>query len=140
MEKYNDIVSLYLDGKSRVDEVIKGQEAILLSARKVASERVENAFHEFTEAVENHIKDWSQSDYDEFIAAAEQDSRIDSSAKVTISTAYARTHKDGIEKIKNSSVCKDALRCWVSERVSDILDDAEEKVKMLGGVRDGEDE
>lgn len=122
MKKYNEVVEFHKQGLIKCQKTIcSKQQMVLKRARDDAAKAAHAAVDEFTEGLEEKVKDWTSDDYDQFISMAEHDDRLDSMDILTISTAYARTHKDDEIRVHND-VCKDAMLEMAMEGVGNLLE------------------
>lgn len=108
MKKYNEVVEFHKQGMDKCNKITDEQAAIVEKAKNEAEEIVGGALKAFTDELEAKVKDWTSEDYDQFIQMAENDVRLDNKGILTISTAYAKTHKDDGDRVNNSA-CKKAL-------------------------------
>lgn len=120
MEKYNKVVEYYKQGFDEYQKVSKEQQLILKKAHAMAEKAVGEALNKFTAGLEEKVKDWSADEYDQLIGVLAHDDRLDSVDVLTIRTAYARTHKEDSERVRNE-VCKKAILETAIENLNDLL-------------------
>lgn len=108
LKKYNEVVDLYRLGYEDVNNVAEEQAKILSLAKASAEEKVRGEFDVFIKKLEAKVSNWTREDYDQYIEIMKNDSRVDYTGILTISSAYAKTHEDGEKAVKNDA-CSTAL-------------------------------
>lgn len=121
MKKYNELVEHYKREMDKCQRVCDEQHDVMAKAREEVKKAIQVATDEFTEGLEEKIKDWTSEDYDLFISMAEHDNRLDDTSILTISTAYARTHEDDKERVHNN-VCERCLLETALESAGELLE------------------
>lgn len=121
MKKYNRVVEYFNDGMGKCNHIVDTQEKILTKVKNEIQTIISKEYKAFTDGLEAEVSGWTSEDYEQFIKMAQQDYRVDSLAILTISTAYARTHKGDKRRVKNDT-CKEALLDESLKRINDIID------------------
>lgn len=121
MDKYNKVVELHKHDTEALQKAAKEQQKVIDEVIDDAKELLTAMTDQGHERLENEIKDWTPEDYDYFVSMAVHDNRLDSVSILTISTAYARTHKDDANRVKNM-VCENAMLRMAVNAAKDVFD------------------